>query len=228
MDESWPTDGIPSSFYARHKAEVERLLDAFEMAHPEVRTVRLRPGLIFKRGASSEIRRYFAGPLLPTPLLRPELIPLVPDVARLHFQAVHSADVAEAYRLAVRRDVRGAFNIAANPVLDPQELGRLLGARPVRVPAEVLRRAADISWRLRLQPTPSGWLDMALAVPVMDTARARGELGWQPLRSAGEALLELIGGMRDSAGEETPPLEPDASGPLRVRELLTGIGGKAA
>jgi UDP-glucose 4-epimerase len=30
VTESWPTDGIASSFYARHKAEVERRLDRFE------------------------------------------------------------------------------------------------------------------------------------------------------------------------------------------------------
>src|SRR5438067_6168454 len=59
VDESWPADGIPSSFYSRQKAEVEQLLDAFEATHPDVRSVRLRPGLIFKRGASSELRRYF-------------------------------------------------------------------------------------------------------------------------------------------------------------------------
>ncbi|MDQ4018779.1 MAG: NAD-dependent epimerase/dehydratase family protein, partial [Actinomycetota bacterium] len=48
VDESWPTEGVRTSFYARHKAEVERRLDRFEGEHPHVRTVRLRPGLIFK------------------------------------------------------------------------------------------------------------------------------------------------------------------------------------
>ena len=71
MDESWPTTGIQTSFYSRHKAEVERLLDRFEGEHPGVRVVRLRPGLIFKREAASGIRRLFAGPLLPGSLLRP-------------------------------------------------------------------------------------------------------------------------------------------------------------
>ncbi|HET8673516.1 MAG TPA: NAD-dependent epimerase/dehydratase family protein [Thermoleophilaceae bacterium] len=226
VDESWPTDGVPTSFYARHKAEVERLLDEFERKHPDTRVVRLRPGLIFKRGASSEIRRYFAGPFLPSPLLRPELIPLVPDLPRLRFQAVHSLDVGEAYRLAAVGDARGAFNIAADPVLDSRELGRLLDARPVRLPVSVLRAAADLTWRLRLQPTPPGWLDMALAVPLMDTARARSELGWSPRHSAGDALLELLAGMRESAGEDTPPLEPSAGGPARLRELFTGVGGR--
>src|SRR4051794_17354598 len=107
VDESWPTEGIESSFYARHKAEVERLLDACEAANPGTRVVRLRPGLIFKRDAASGIRRLFAGPFLPGWLLRPALVPIVPDLPRLRFQAVHTDDIAEAYHQAVVRDVRG-------------------------------------------------------------------------------------------------------------------------
>jgi nucleoside-diphosphate-sugar epimerase len=227
VDESWPTGGIPSSFYSRDKATVERILDRFEAEHPQVRVVRLRPGLIFKAEAASGIRRLFAGPLLPTPLLRRRLIPIVPALDRLRFQGVHSLDVGEAYRLAVVRDVRGAFNVAADPVLDPQELGRLLGARPVPVPERALRAAVDATWRLRLQPTPPGWLDLALGVPIMDVGRAREELGWTPTRTAGEALLELIDAMRRGDGLQTAPLQPGNAGPLRIRELLTGIGGRS-
>jgi nucleoside-diphosphate-sugar epimerase len=225
VDESWPTGGIATSFYSRHKAEAERLLDRFESEFPRVRSVRLRPGLIFKREAAQEIRRYFAGPLLPSPLVRPGLIPLVPDTERLRFQAVHSLDVGEAYRLAtVREDARGAYNVAADPVLDPEKLGSLLGARRVKVSPALLRRAADVTWRLRLQPSPSGWVDMALGVPLMDTSRIRDELGWTPRRSAGGALLDLLDGMRDRSGADTPPLRSGAGGPLRMRELLTGVG----
>lgn len=227
VDESWPTGGIDSSFYSRQKSEVERLLDSFEQEFPDTRTVRLRPGLIFKDAAASGIRRLFAGPLVPTSLLRPSLVPVVPDTEGLRFQAVHSLDVAEAYALAVTRDAHGAFNVAAEPILDPPELGRLLGARPVPVPAAALRGAAKLSWKARLQPTPPGWVDMALGVPLMDTSRARGELGWQPRRTGGEALLELIEGMRASDGVETPPLSPRTGGPLRIREFLTGIGRKS-
>ena len=227
VDESWPTGGIPTSFYSRDKAEVERILDAFEAEHPDVRVVRLRPGLIFKGDAASGIRRLFAGPLLPTSLLRRRLIPIVPALDRLRFQALHSLDVAEAYRLAVTGDVSGPFNVAAEPVLDPPELGRLLGARPVPVPEKALRTAVDISWKLRLQPTPSGWLDMALGVPLMDVTRARKELGWSPTRTAGDALLELLDAMRRGDGLATAPLAPGGAGPLRIRELLTGIGARS-
>jgi UDP-glucose 4-epimerase len=225
VDESWPTDGIATSFYARHKAAVERLLDRFEAEHPDVRVVRLRPGLIFQREAASEIRRLFAGPLLPSPLIRRGLVPIVPRVERLRFQAVHSHDVGTAYALAVVTETaRGAFNIAAEPVLDPDVLAEALGARTIPVPAAVLRAAAALTWKARLQPTSPGWLDMALAVPLMDTTRAREHLGWTPRHSAVDAFLDLFAGLRERAGYATPPLDPAAGGPLRVREVLTGVG----
>ncbi|HET8820399.1 MAG TPA: NAD-dependent epimerase/dehydratase family protein [Thermoleophilaceae bacterium] len=227
VDESWPTTGISSSFYARHKAEAERLLDRFEDEHPDTRVVRLRPGLIFKREAASGIRRLFAGPFLPNFLVQRRLIPVVPAHPRLVFQAVHSYDIGEAYRLAiVRDDAHGAYNVAADPVLDPDELARALGARKVPVPAGVLRGGAALSYALRLQPSEPGWVDMALAVPVMDTTRIRTELGWKPARTSSEALLDLIEGMHDGAGLDTPPLEPGGAGPLRAREFASGVGAR--
>src|SRR3954471_5639620 len=225
VDESWPTEGIETSFYARHKAAVERVLDRLEAEHPDIRVVRLRPGLLFQREAASEIRRLFAGPLLPSPLIRRALVPIVPRVERLRFQAVHSHDVGEAHALGVVTETaRGAFNIAAEPVLDPDVLAEALGARTVPVPAAVLRAAASVTWRARLQPTPPGWLDMALAVPLMDTTRAREHLGWTPRHTSVDAFLALFDGLRERAGYGTPPLDPSAGGPLRVRELLTGVG----
>jgi UDP-glucose 4-epimerase len=224
VDESWPTAGIESSFYSRHKAEVERLLDRFEDEEPSVRVVRLRPALIFKREAASGIRRLFAGPFLPSPLVRRELIPMVPRTERLCFQAVHSSDVGEAYRLASLGEARGAFNIAAEPVLNADALAALLAARPVPVHPGLLRMGASLSYRLHLQPTEPGWLDMGLAVPLMDATKAQRELGWKPRHGADDAFRELLGGIRDRAGIDTPPLSPETGGPLRVRELLSGVG----
>jgi len=225
VDESWPREGVASSFYSRHKAAAEKALDTVEAAASGLRIVRLRPGLIFKREAGPEVRRLFAGPLLPARLLRPGLLPVLPLPVRLVLQAVHGDDVGEAYRLAaLSPDARGAYNIAAEPVLDPATLARLFRARPVRVPPRALRALADVSWRARLQPTPPGWLDMGLAAPLMDTRRAREQLGWSPRHTATAALEELLAGMREPSGLPTPPLDPRAGGPLRVREFLTGVG----
>jgi UDP-glucose 4-epimerase len=226
VDESWPRDGVPTSFYARHKAEVERRLDALEREHSGLRVVRLRPALIFKREAGTGVRRLFAGPFLPTPLLRGGLVQVVPDISRLRFQAVHTDDVADAYRRALLCDARGAFNIAAPPILDPPTLARLAKARLLPVPAGVARAAVGISWRLRLQPSPPGWFDMAVGVPLMDCSRAHDKLGWAPQRGADEALVELLRGMRDGTGAGTPPLSPASGGPLRTREIASGVGAR--
>jgi nucleoside-diphosphate-sugar epimerase len=226
VDESWPTEGISSSAYSRHKVRVERLLDRFERENAEVRVVRMRPGLIFKSEAASEIRRLFIGPLLPGFLVRPRLIPIVPRVPRLRFQAVHADDVGAAYRQAVVRDVSGAFNLAAEPAIGPPELGELLRARPVDVPARALRAAAGLSWRLHLQPADAGWIDLALGVPLMDASRAGEELGWHPAQSSLEALAELLRGIRHGEGGPTPPLDPHAGGPLRAGEFGSGVGEK--
>lgn len=226
VDESWPVDGIPTSFYSRHKAAVEELLDEFEGRAPDTRVVRLRPGLIFKAEAASEIRRLFAGPFLPGFLAQRRLVPLIPRVPRLRFQAVHSRDVGEAYRQAVVREVSGAFNVAAEPEIGVDELCDLFDARSFPLPAGALRAAADVTWKLRLQPSPPGWIDLALGVPMMDTSRAREELGWGPTVSSLEALGDLLRGLRHAEGAPTPPLESAAGGPMRVRELATGVGAR--
>ncbi len=227
VDESWPTTGIQSSFYSRHKAEVERALDAFEASHPEVRTVRLRPALIFKRLAATEIRRLFMGPLVPNRALRRDWIGVLPFPRGLRTQAVHSHDVGEAYRLATTRPVRGAFNIAADPVLDLQVLRAALQARALEVPVSLVRAAAWTSWKLRLQPTSPGWLDMGMLSPIMDITRAHQELGWQPSFTAEQTVLELLEGLHSGAEIDTPPLSRGSSGPLRWREFRTGVGASA-
>ena len=170
--------------------------------------------------------RLFAGPFLPRAVLRPGLIPFVPDSPRLRFQAVHSLDVGDAYRRAVLSDARGAFNLAADPPIGPGELAQILRARRLKLPRQILRTAAAVTFTLRLQPSEPGWVDMAFAVPLLDTSRAREELGWRPQRTAIDAIAELIEAMRLGIDDRTPPLAGSTSGPARIRELLTGVGGR--
>lgn len=208
VDETWPTAGIGTLAYSRHKALVEAYLDGIEAAHAHLKVARLRPGLIFQRDAASEISRYFLGRLVPVGLLDRVRIPVLPLPDDLVFQAVHTDDVADAYARAVERGATGAFNIAADPVLHPSDVAAALGARHVPVPFPVVRGLAAATWRARLQPTPAGWLDLAAAVPVMSTERAERELGWTARRTSLEALDELLQGMGDLAGAPSPPLHP--------------------
>jgi nucleoside-diphosphate-sugar epimerase len=223
VDESWPTNGWPVAAYTREKAYLERVLDTFEHTSPETRVVRLRPGFIFKRESASQQRRLFAGPLLPNRLLRAGTVPVVPDLPGLRFQALHTADVAEAYRLAALRPVRGAFNIAADPVVDARLLADCLGARTLRMPSGPVRAALAAAWHMHLIPASPHLFDAVLRVPIMDTTRAETELGWSPRYSSREAIEEFLCGLREGAGVPTPPLVPRLPGG-RTQEIRTGIG----
>lgn len=219
--EDWPTHGWPGAAYTREKAYVERYLDGFEGEHRDVRVVRVRPGFVFKREAATEQRRLFAGPFVPGKLVRPSLIPVLPDIPGLRIQAVHSEDLGDAIRACVVRDVSGAFNVATEPIVNMRFLADLLGARLVKVPAVLVRQAVSAGWLLHLVPATPGLFDAVLRLPLMDTARARSELDWRPKRWADDALGEFLTGLREGAGTGTAPLAPDEH---RAHELGTGIG----
>ncbi|MEV7725341.1 NAD-dependent epimerase/dehydratase family protein [Streptomyces sp. NPDC087917] len=216
VDESWPTHGWPGAAYTREKAYLERYLDAFQPAHPDLRVVRMRPGFLFKRESASEQRRIFAGPLLPWRLVRPGLLPALPAVTGLRFQALHTDDAAAAYRAAVVRPVHGPFNLVADPVLDTAALAELLHARTVPLPAGAARAALAAAWRMHLVPTAPGLLDAVLRLPLLDAGRARAELGWVPTHTATEAVAAFLEGLREGAGLDTPPLAPAGAGAGRA------------
>ena len=174
VDESWPTHSLPTASYGREKAYVERLLDVVEARHPGVRTVRLRPAFIFQRSAASEQRRIFGGPLLATGLLKRGRLPLLPWPRSLRLQALHASDVAEAYRLAlVSPAAHGAYNVAAEPVLDATAMGDLLGARAVPVPRPLVRGALATAWHLHVVPAEPALLDLVSSLPGL--ARQAGQ-----------------------------------------------------
>jgi UDP-glucose 4-epimerase len=94
----------------------------------------------------------------------------------------------------------------------------------------VARGIVDLTWRLRLQPTDVGWVDLALGVPLMSTEKARRDLDWRPKVDARDAVIEAIEGIRTGAGGPSPvlravrgPVDQIVSG---AKTLLPRVGGK--
>jgi nucleoside-diphosphate-sugar epimerase len=206
VDESWPATGVPTSPYSRHKATAERLLDRYLADHlTDAMTVtRLRPGIVGQRRAGSALLRYGVPALVPSAVLR--VLPLLPMDRSLLIPVVHSDDVADAIVRVLERGAAGPFNLAAEPPVTREDLAAVLGARPLHLPAPALRLLASAAWHARLQPVDPGWLDLAFAVPLLDTTRARTELGWTPGHDSRAVLAEVVSGMADADAGTSPPL----------------------
>jgi nucleoside-diphosphate-sugar epimerase len=206
VDESWPTGGVPTSPYSRHKSAAERILDAFELEDTGTVVSRMRPGIVGQGDAGSGLLRYALPAVVPAAVL--SFVPVLPLDRRLRVPMVHADDVADAFARVLERRAAGPFNLAAEPPVTTADIARVLSARSVQVPSGVVRAAVSASWHARLQPVDPGWVDLGFAVPLMDTTRAREELGWVPTHDAVSVLRETVEGMRHTRSRRTPVLRP--------------------
>jgi nucleoside-diphosphate-sugar epimerase len=207
VDETWPTGGVHTSHYAREKAAMERVLDAFEVRHPGVILTRLRPGLVMQAPAAEGIRRLFLGRWFPTGWITRVRVPIVPLPSTTIAQVVHASDLADAFWRSLERRAGGAFNIAAEPVVTPELVASLLGGRHVPFRAGATRRLLWAAWKLRLVAMDPGWIDLATNIPVLSTERARRVLGWSPRVDARAALAEMLEAVsRHDSIDQSPPL----------------------
>jgi nucleoside-diphosphate-sugar epimerase len=205
VDESYPTGGITTLPYSRHKAAAERLLDA-EEARGGVAIARMRPALVGHRTSGAALLRYTYPAWAPTGVLRH--LPVLPLDRGFRAQFVHVEDLADAVARVLARRATGAFNIAGDGEVGQADIAAILDASPVHFPWRWLRRLAAVTWAARLQPLDPGWLDLAAAAPWMSSDRARRELGWSPRFDAVAAVTEALDGMVHGTGTDTPALRP--------------------
>ena len=192
MTEDWDTRPANRLFYAQEKAELEHLLQQEAATHPQTALYVLRPPIVLGPDAVG------AKVIIPTvlaPLVRgvrgalhrmPGLPVLVPD---LPLQLIHQEDVAEALRLCVvGAGPPGAYNIAADDVVTFVDVARELGFRAVRLPGGPVASLARAVVKLPYLPSGAQWVEVMSHPSIMDTTKAKTQLGWRPRHTAIESL----------------------------------------
>ena len=200
MTEEWPVRPAARLFYAREKAELERLLAVEAAAHPEIALYLLRPPIVLGPHAigAKDVLPEVLMPLaraaaravgrLPVPL--PLLVPSLP------LQFVHEDDVASALLCCVLGEgPPGAYNLAGDGIVDARQVARELGLAPIPFPSSIARALARAAAALPVPPGAppmTGWAE-ALAHPlIVDSSKAKAELGWRPRYSGLEALRATL------------------------------------
>ena len=159
IDEQHARGAAPGCTAAEALQAVETWLDDFEAEHPTRRLVRLRPHWLVGPHVDSVLAR----------LLRQHLA--LRQSTPTQLQCVHEEDVVEAILRALHSKAHGAFNLACKESATLAALHRQ--ARWLRLPmaARLLAHRLD---------TSAGCIEALSHSLVLDTARARTELGWQP------------------------------------------------
>ncbi|AYF76897.1 NAD-dependent epimerase/dehydratase family protein [Nocardia yunnanensis] len=207
VTERWPLRGVPGSAYSRDKAVLETQLDRFVRAYPATRVARLRPGGVLHPDAAAELADWALPAWFPRSLIGRTALP-VPAWKHLRLQVIHADDVAAAVRSALESRAAGAFNLAAEPVLTADRLARIFGGFRLPMSRRVLAAMAWASWRLGAQPLHPGWLTLADRVALLDTSRARTELGWTPSYDAEATVRALGAALSARRTGASPPLTP--------------------
>ena len=194
ITEEVPPRGSPEHYYSEQKAACEAALAEITAGTP-LEVYILRPCIVAgpKAPALAEampwnrlpdaVRKVFQA----VPLLKPPF----PDPGT-PLQLVHHDDVASAIALAATTSAPpGAYNLAGDGLLSMSDVGNALGARPLPIPRIVMTATSELLARLPFVPSALEWLHAGRTSVVMDTGKARSQLGWTPKYSAAETLSEL-------------------------------------
>jgi len=200
MTEDWPTRPAARLFYAQEKAELERLLREQAEAHPAVALYLLRPPIVLGShavGAKGSLPAPLAGLVqnaLELANRAPVPVPIpAPD---LPMQFIHEEDVGQALlRCVVADGPPGAYNIAGDGIVTAADVVRELGLTPLTIPGGLIQSAARAASQIPLPsfaPPATEWVEAASHPAIMDTTKAKRELGWEPRYTGLEALRATL------------------------------------
>jgi UDP-glucose 4-epimerase len=194
ITEEVPPRGSPEHYYSQQKAACEAALAEITAGTP-LEVYILRPCIVAgpKAPALAEAMPWNRLPdaVRKVSQALPLLKPPFPDPGT-PLQLVHHDDVASAIALAATTSAPpGAYNLAGDGVLSMSDVGNALGARPLPIPRVAMTATSELLARLPFVPSALEWLHAGRTSVVMDTGKARSQLGWTPKYSAAETLSGL-------------------------------------
>jgi nucleoside-diphosphate-sugar epimerase len=203
LTEDLQARGTQRHYYSAQKAELEEALREL-IAGQATEAYVFRPCIVAGPDALTLVQSIPYVQLserMPSAMLRalefmPVLKPVIPNPG-VPFQLVHHDDVATAMRAAVLgRGEPGVYNLAARGSLTMADLADALGWYSIPVPDLALDAAAELVARLPFVPAEAQWIESIRRPVLMDTRKARKQLGWRPRHTARETLGAMIDAAR--------------------------------
>lgn len=177
---------IPSSGFAKDAVDIEDYVRGFARRRPDVALTVLRLTNVIGPRTDSILASYLALPLVPT---------VLGFDARL--QLLHEDDaVAALVRAALdeRDGGAGTINVGGDGVVLLSQAIRRAGRVPVPVPSRTVDPVGSLVRRLGAADFSPEQMRLLNFGRVVDTARMRDELGFEPAYSTRDALADYVAG----------------------------------
>jgi UDP-glucose 4-epimerase len=186
LPEETKPSGTPRYLYSHHKAEIDRVVQAFREEHPEMQVTLLRGAIVLGPHTKNIVSKMLDWPW--------RWFPWMFQVrgADPPFQFLSEADMGAILLRAVKADAGGIYNCAGDGTLPYTDVVHASGKHPWAVPAAILYPLTDLLWKLRLSPFPAGILDLIRYPWVSDTARLKNEFGYTPQQTSRQALEKFL------------------------------------
>ncbi len=148
LTEESPLRGNDDFIYAKNKKEIEAIMQAFILSHPEIAVTIVRPCFVVGPGFTNPMAEHLQKKLVMVP------------AKTLPWQFVHEDDLVNVMSLLLEKRIAGAFNITGEGTMTFSEMIKMLGNIRIPIPWPIIYPLNNLSWFLRLSfmtkfPSPS-------------------------------------------------------------------------
>lgn len=181
LPEDAPLRPTPGFTYAINKTIIENMVQNYADDNPGTSVVIFRPCIVMGPNCKSAVAKSLEGPFIIgfrgyNPIM----------------QYVHEDDVAEAFYLALTKDVSGAFNLAADEGLPYDKMAEVAGKKLVRLPVGLMKPLVSLLYTLRLMPFGPAQLSYIQYPLSMKADKIKKELGFRPRYTSAEAIRSFL------------------------------------
>ncbi len=181
ITENYPLIENRDSYYSSDKVAVEEFLARFSEDHSDIILTIFRPPVI----VGPNLNNFFVDGFK-----RKSTMSMKGRNPQIQF--LHEDDLGEALYLAVKNDIPGIFNIAADDAITMRRLYELAGSKVIELPPGLLKFIVNVLFALRLQKMSQGWISLTEYSIVVSNEKFKKATGWQPKYTTEEAFLDFM------------------------------------
>lgn len=181
ITEGYPLVENSDSYYSSDKVAVEKYLDSFQKDNPKIIITRFRPPIIVGPNLNNFAVDYYT---------RARTFTIRGKDVEIQF--LHEDDLGEALYLAVKKDLPGAFNVAADDYSTSRKIYEIAGVKTKDMSVGFLRWMANITFFLGLGKMSQGWVSLGEYPIIVNNEKFKTATGWQPKYTTEEAFRDFL------------------------------------